>query len=78
MNIRNSKQLGDLVRARRKQLGVTQKDLALTCGSGERFIVDLEKGKPSCQTGMAIKVLQALGLTLQVTGNNAKITTTSK
>ena len=49
---------------RRKQLKVTQKALAMTCGTGLRFIGDLEKGKPTCQIGKTLQVLQALGLSL--------------
>ena len=66
MNFRNPKQLGAAIRARRKQLKVTQKDLAMTCGTGPRFIVDLEKGKPTCQIGKTLQVVQALGLELRM------------
>ncbi|RJP76990.1 MAG: transcriptional regulator [Desulfobacteraceae bacterium] len=66
MNTRNPEQLGATIRARRRQLKVTQKDLALTCGTGLRFIIDLEKGKPTCQIGKILQVLQALGLKLQI------------
>ena len=66
MNFRNPKQLGAAIRARRKQLKVTQKDLAMTCGTGLRFIVDLEKGKPTCQIGKTLQVVQALGLELRM------------
>ena len=38
-------EIGQLIRECRKQLGVTQKDLALTSGTGLRFVIDLEKGK---------------------------------
>lgn len=62
MNIDSTKQLGAAVRARRKELKVTQKDLAMTCGTGLRFIIDLEKGKPTCHIGKILQVLQALGL----------------
>ncbi len=60
------KQLGTIIRVRRKQLKVTQKDLALTCGTGLRFIIDLEKGKPTCHIGKSLQVIQALGLKLQI------------
>jgi transcriptional regulator with XRE-family HTH domain len=40
-----------VIRATRKRLGVTQKDLALTTGTGLRFIIDLEKGKETCELG---------------------------
>jgi y4mF family transcriptional regulator len=66
MNTKNPEQLGAAIRARRRQLKVTQKDLAMTCGTGLRFIIDLEKGKPTCQIGKIIQVLQALGLKLQI------------
>ena len=65
MTIRSTEQLGTAVRTRRKQLKVTQKELAMTCGTGLRFIVDLEKGKPTCQIGKIIQVLQALGLVIE-------------
>jgi HTH-type transcriptional regulator / antitoxin HipB len=39
----------------------------MTCGTGLRFIVDLEKGKPTCQIGKTLQVLQALGLAIETT-----------
>ena len=59
-------QLGRIVRETRKRFGVTQKDLAMTSGTGLRFIIDLEKGKPTCQIGKALIVLQTLGIKLEV------------
>ncbi|HBA83009.1 MAG TPA: transcriptional regulator [Verrucomicrobia bacterium] len=66
MNVQNPEQLGAAIRARRRQLNVTQKDLAMTCGTGLRFLIDLEKGKPTCQIGKTLQVLQALGLKFQI------------
>ncbi len=66
MNTQSPEQLGATIRARRRQLKVTQKDVAMTCGTGLRFIIDLEKGKPTCQIGKILQVLQALGLKLQI------------
>ena len=67
MNALNSISLGAILHARRKQLKITQKDLALTCGTGLRFLIDLEKGKPTCQIGKILQVIQALGLELRLT-----------
>jgi y4mF family transcriptional regulator len=67
MNVLDPTQLGAAIRARRKHLRVTQRDLALTCGIGVRFIVDLEKGKATCQIGKTLHVLRALGLRLDIT-----------
>jgi len=57
-----SKVFGQLIRARRKKLGMNQADLALVSGTGLRFISDLENGKDSCQMGLAFRVLASLGL----------------
>jgi y4mF family transcriptional regulator len=67
MTIKNTEQLGTAIRMRRKQLKITQKELAMTCGTGLRFIVDLEKGKPTCQIGKTLQILQALGLAIEMT-----------
>jgi y4mF family transcriptional regulator len=62
-----SQQIGQLIRDTRKKLGVTQKDLALTSGTGLRFVIDLERGKETCEIGKALKVLQTLGIKLTLT-----------
>jgi len=67
MIITNTEQLGAAIRTQRRKLGITQRDLAMTCGTGLRFIVDLEKGKPTCQVGKTLHVLQTLGLVVETT-----------
>jgi HTH-type transcriptional regulator / antitoxin HipB len=61
------KDLGKIVRDTRKKLGVTQKDLALTSGTGLRFVIDLEKGKETCQIGKVLTILQTMGIKLVLT-----------
>lgn len=56
------KQLGELVRDRRKSLKMKQADLALVSGTGVRFISDLENGKETCVLGKTLKVLENLGI----------------
>ena len=60
------KDIGESVKSTRKSMGVTQNDLALTSGTGLRFIIDLEKGKPTCQIGKVLAVLQTLGITINL------------
>ena len=55
-------QIGKLIRDTRKRIGVTQKDLALTSGTGIRFIIDLENGKETCEIGKALSILNTLGI----------------
>ena len=61
------KEIGKIVRETRKKLGVTQKALALTSGTGLRFVIDLEKGKETCQIGKALTILHTLGIRLTLT-----------
>ncbi len=59
--------LGAKVKKRRTELGLNQADLAMSCGTGVRFISDLENGKATCQLGKSLQVLAALGLRLNLT-----------
>ena len=70
MTIQNTAQLGAAVRAARKQLKATQKELAMTSGTGLRFLIDLERGKPTCQIGKILQVLQAVGLRVGLTATS--------
>lgn len=54
------------MRSTRKAMGVTQQELALTSGTGLRFIIDLEHGKPTCQLGKALTVLSTLGIQVEL------------
>lgn len=64
----NSKEIGSIVKNTRKKLGVTQRDLALTSGTGLRFIIELEQGKPTCQLEKVLTVLKTLGLQIVIKG----------
>jgi HTH-type transcriptional regulator / antitoxin HipB len=59
--------IGKLVRETRKGLGVTQKALAMTLGTGLRFIIELERGKETAEIGKVLTILQTLGIQLALT-----------
>lgn len=59
-------EIGKVVRQTRKAMRVTQKDLALTSGTGLRFIIEVEKGKPTCQLGKVLTVLHTLGISVEL------------
>ncbi len=59
-------EIAKTIRQTRKAMCVTQKELALTSGTGLRFIIDLEKGKPTCQFGKVLTVLHTLGISIQL------------
>ena len=66
--IQSPLQLGNALRQARKQLGLTQSQLALASGVGVRFIVDLEAGKPTLRLENILRVVNALGGELQISG----------
>ncbi len=58
--------IGRLVRAKRRQQGLRQAELAALAGVGNRFVSELEHGKPTVELGRAIGVLAALGVQVQL------------
>jgi HTH-type transcriptional regulator / antitoxin HipB len=56
------------VRNARKQLTLTQPQLALAAGVGVRFIVELEAGKPTLRLENILRVVHALGGEIQLSG----------
>ena len=67
-SIRSPQQLGNVLRAARKRLELTQPQLALAAGVGVRFIVDLEAGKPTLRLENVLRVIDALGGEIQLSG----------
>ncbi|MEM8811806.1 MAG: type II toxin-antitoxin system Y4mF family antitoxin [Pseudomonadota bacterium] len=66
--IQDNKSLGALIRAERKNQKLTQEELAALAGVGVRFVRELEHGKESCRIGLALQVVQTLGLSIVLVG----------
>ena len=64
-------ELGRIIKKERKTIGLTQAELALTSGTGMRFISELENGKPTCQIGKTLTVLKTLGLRLTLSSSHS-------
>ena len=64
--IRSSLELGAVVREQRKRLALRQLDIAGLGNTGNRFIVDLENGKPTVQLQKVLDVVDLLGLEVVV------------
>jgi len=62
--IATAKDFGATLTRARKALGLTQRELALSIGVGERFIVELEAGKPTAQLVKALAAAKAAGMRL--------------
>ncbi|MDM0075251.1 transcriptional regulator [Variovorax sp. J2P1-59] len=64
--VRSTAELGQLIRQRRRALQLKQLDIAGLGNTGNRFIVELEGGKPTVQLQKALDVLGLLGLEVVV------------
>lgn len=69
MNIKNVKELAQIIRQTRKKQKLTQAQLAAASGVGIRFIVDLENGKETCQIAKTIRIVKMLGLDIEISSN---------
>lgn len=66
MQIKTPGDLSAAIRAARRRRRMTQRDLALIAGTGERFIVELEAGKATARLGHVFAVVSALGLNMMI------------
>lgn len=65
MRIRTAVDLGNVIRERRRQLGLDQRTLALRVGVSRQWIVEIEKGKPRAEVALLLRTLTALEIDLQ-------------
>lgn len=56
----------ELIRERRKDLGLTQAEVAVLAGVSPRFVFDVENGKPSVALDRLNLLLTALGLEIRI------------
>lgn len=62
--IKSTQDLGGMVREFRVAQKLTQADILGLANTGNRFIVELENGKPTVQLQKVLNVLDTLGLEL--------------
>lgn len=58
----DARAFGQLVRERRKALGLRQEDVVLATGVGRRYLIELEAGKPTARLGPALMIARHLGI----------------
>lgn len=68
--ITTASDFGAALKRARKGLGLTQRELALAIGVGDRFIIELEAGKPTAQLGKALAAARAAGMHLNDTAES--------
>lgn len=58
--------IGEMVRDARTAAGLSQSELGQRIGASRFWVAQFEKGKPSAELGLALKAIQALGLSVRV------------
>lgn len=60
--IHTVKEIGSILKKFRKEQGITQIQLSQIANVGNRFIIELEQGKPTIQIDKALYVLNRIGI----------------
>jgi HTH-type transcriptional regulator/antitoxin HipB len=64
--IRTAGEVGAAIRARRREIGWDQAELAERIGVSRLWVSQIEGGKPGAGLGLVLRAFHALGLTLSV------------
>ncbi|MCL2654338.1 MAG: helix-turn-helix domain-containing protein [Coriobacteriia bacterium] len=67
IDIKTPAELGQLMKRRRKELGLTQKSVVDVAPFGPTFYSDLENGKTTAQLGKTLEAIRMLGLRVAIT-----------
>ena len=71
MRITTGRDLAAAVRGRRKDVAISQAELARRAGVARKSISEIESSKSSPELGLVLRVLEALGLVLEVERSTA-------
>lgn len=66
MKIQSIRDLAAAVRGQRKDLGLSQAELAARSGVSRKWVYEFEGGKPTAELRLVLRVIDALGLTLDL------------
>lgn len=64
IKISDTAQLGKLIKQKRKEQGLNQKDFADAAGVGNRIVSEIERGKETAEVGKVLLLLKYAGLTV--------------
>jgi len=62
MEVKNTREFGNVLRARRKELNYTQEFIYDTTKLSQSFVSNIENGKETAEIGKVIEYAKALGL----------------
>lgn len=71
-------ELGEVIRRRRRKLGLRQQELADLAEVSVRFVHDVEHGKATVQLAQLLQVLDALGLRVAIAPGRGPLITANE
>ncbi len=69
MRIRNIKDLGVYLRARRIERGMDQATLAEKARTSRKWLIEVENGKPGAELGLVLRTLRALDVAVDLSAD---------
>jgi HTH-type transcriptional regulator / antitoxin HipB len=66
MRIRTASELGAFIRERRVKLDLDQLALAKKAGTSRKWLIEVERGKPSAEMGLVLRTLKALDVRIEL------------
>jgi transcriptional regulator with XRE-family HTH domain len=69
MRIRNIRELGAYLRARRIELGMDQAALAGKARTSRKWLIEVENGKPGAELGLVLRTLRALDVAVDLSAD---------
>jgi HTH-type transcriptional regulator/antitoxin HipB len=64
--ISTAEELGNIIRSKRKEIGIRQEVAAGVAGVGTKFLSQLENGKETAELGKTLQVLRKMGLEVYI------------
>ena len=71
--IENARDFGLAVRVARKEAGLSQSQLAQRCGCSQRFVSEVERGKPTAELERALRLLGEVDVPVVAGSRNAVV-----
>ena len=71
MRVTSAAELGALIRARRRERGLSQTELAELSGVSLRFVSEVERGRATAGLGLVLRLCSRLALDLVVSPREA-------
>jgi HTH-type transcriptional regulator/antitoxin HipB len=65
MRVRTPKDIGAIIRQRRRELGLSQLEVAERVSVSRQWVVDVERGKPRAELGLVLRTLDVLEVRLR-------------